>query len=66
MYKKTQKSKKRNDPKIKTESGKRLYQLMLADKSKAEKIRETQMKVIVSFAVIIIIIYLINHFFLRL
>ena len=67
MPKKTQKSKKKkNSPQIKTESGKRLYQLMLADRLKTEKIRKTQIKVIVSFDVIIIIIYLINHIFLRL
>lgn len=67
MYKKTQKqNKKKKSQKIKTESGKRLYQLMLADRSKTEKIRKTQIRVMVSLTAIILIIYLIKHFFLTL
>jgi len=68
MFKKTSTSKiskKKKSPQIKTESGKRLYHLILEDRLKTEKIRKTQIKIIVSFLAIILIIYLIKHFFLR-
>ncbi|NOQ56122.1 MAG: hypothetical protein GQ477_04955 [Nanohaloarchaea archaeon] len=64
MPKNIQDSKKKIPKKIKTERGKRLYELMSADKTKKEMIRDLQIKVIVSLVITIVILYFLKYILL--
>ena len=62
MFKKKHLKIKSEEKKIKTESGKRLYALLLEDLSHSRRMKRILKKAVVSLAIVFIILFLLKFF----